>query len=122
MNIIQTLERAAIIAHHRGNSWSDFHQQYSADIHRAEPCDHRAYHRLVCRLLSLVVSGDADGIEPIDAELWLADDTHKPHDTKTQARCLLPLLTIPGVVTADRLAPPDSGSSRQGVAPVGLWE
>jgi hypothetical protein len=31
------------------------------------------------------------------------DEQPSPHDTKTRARCLLPLLTIAGVTTADKL-------------------
>jgi hypothetical protein len=42
----------------------------------------------VRRLLHLVCSGDESGQEPIDAEPWRTDDTGKPSDVGTQARCL----------------------------------
>ena len=90
MNAIQTIERAAIQAHQTGQTWQTFHRKHSSDINRAEPVDHRAYHRLVCHLLALVVSGDTDGQQPVDnddAMPWLSDDQPSPSDTETEARC-----------------------------------
>ena len=95
---VKQLERAALQAHRRGELWRDFHRQHSVEINRAEPCDHHAYHRLVNRLLSLVVSGDTDGQQPLgddDAMPWDRDDQVSPHDSKTQARCLVPLGPLP---------------------------
>ena len=88
MNATHTLERQAIAAHRRGDTWADFHRRHRVEMHRTEPIDHRAYHRLVCRLLSLLTSGDTDGMEPAgDAMPWQADDeSTKPADVGTAAK------------------------------------
>jgi hypothetical protein len=45
------------------------------------------------------VSDIEEGVEPEQVE----PIGSTPHDTTTAARCLIPLLTIPGVVTGDKL-------------------
>jgi hypothetical protein len=65
MTTTQHLERLALAAHAAGKTWAEFWQQHGADVAAAEPWDRRRYHRLVRRLLALVVSGDTDGQEPV---------------------------------------------------------
>ena len=101
MNAIRVLERRAIDAHARGDGWETFWQEHGAQVRAAEPYRRNAYHALVRRLLALVVSGDTDGQEPIDAEPWRTDDTDKPADVGTRARLLAD--AVPGLTTADRL-------------------
>ena len=62
---LKALERAAILAHARSVRWSEFWPTVAADVAQAEPWDQVAYHRLVGRLLALVVAGDSDGAEPV---------------------------------------------------------
>jgi hypothetical protein len=112
MNIVKHLERAALDAHRRGESWAAFWRQHEAAVRRAEPWSQEQYRRLVNRLLHLLVSGDESGMEPVgdDLEPWVRDDeASKPADVGTRARCLLPLLAIPGVTTGDKLSSPPSG-------------
>ncbi|MGA2069371.1 MAG: hypothetical protein ABSG86_30755 [Thermoguttaceae bacterium] len=91
MTMNRALEAAAQAAHAAGKTWAEFWQQHGADVAVAEPWDRRRYHRLVGRLLALVVSGDTDGQEPVgDTMPWEADDCASPtlSDRQTRARCL----------------------------------
>ncbi|MGO9109669.1 MAG: hypothetical protein ACLP9L_10585 [Thermoguttaceae bacterium] len=58
------LERLAIDAHCRGDTWADLWPTVATNVAKAEPWDARRYHRLVRCLLGLVVSGDTDGQQP----------------------------------------------------------
>lgn len=62
---VKELEREAIRAHAAGERWESFWRRIRDDVERAEPVDRHAYHRLVQRLLGLLVSGDISGAEPI---------------------------------------------------------
>jgi hypothetical protein len=89
MNQVKELERLAIDAHHRGETWAAFWNQHGNEVKAAEPYNRQRLRRLVNRLLSLVVSGDLDGQEPPSIlEPWELDDSeaNKPADTGTQAR------------------------------------
>ena len=88
---VKRLEEAALDAPRSGEPWADFHRRHSVEMNRAEPIDHRAYHRLVCRLMALVVSGDTDGQTAVgddDAMPRLLDEQQEqtPSDTGTAAR------------------------------------
>jgi hypothetical protein len=61
---IRALEAAALDAYAAGKTWAEFWQPHGADVAAAEPWDRRRYHRLVGRLLALVVAGNSDGAEP----------------------------------------------------------
>ena len=105
MNATQTLERAALAAHRAGWKWNQFWDEHGGDVCRAEPHNRQRFQRLVRRLLSLVASGDTDGMEPAGAP-WLDDDhaEHpKPADVGTVARIDW---TAAGVTTADQLPHP----------------
>ena len=98
MNIVKHLERAALVAHARGEQWATYWTAHADAIRAVEPYDRGRYRRLVNRLLSLVVSGDTAGQTAVgddDAVPWELDDQPSPHDSKTQARCLLPLTPMP---------------------------
>jgi hypothetical protein len=78
MNAIRTLERHAVRSHRRGIGWSQFWTEHGAEVCRAEPHDRRKFGRLVRRLLSLLISGNCDGQQPIPVgmlwgEPWEAD-------------------------------------------------
>jgi hypothetical protein len=74
MNAHRTLERAAIKAHRRGIGWNDFWHRHADQVRQAEPFNVAAYHRLMRRLLSLVVSGDLDGQQPVGDDMpWERD-------------------------------------------------
>jgi len=87
----RTLERQAIQAHAAGLPWSAWWPTVAAQVAQAEPIDRSAYHRLVNRLLGLLVAGDLDGQQAVgDTEPWEADDTAAVpgiSDTDTMARC-----------------------------------
>ncbi len=93
MNIVKHLERAALAAHARAEQWATFWAAHADAIRAVEPYDYGRYRRLVNRLLSLVVSGDTAGQTAVDDDTmpWELDGQPSPHDSKTQARCLLPL-------------------------------
>lgn len=98
VNMTKQLERRAVEAHRRGEQWAVFWEQHGDDVRAVEPWNRGRFHCLVDRLLALVVSGDTDGQQPIgddDAMSWELDDQVSPHDSKTQARCLLPLRPMP---------------------------
>jgi hypothetical protein len=67
---VKQLKREALAAHRGGDTWGDFWQAHGASVAAAEPLDRGGYHRLVCRLLALVVAGDTAGQYPAgnDAE------------------------------------------------------
>ena len=68
---VKHLERLAVDAHRRGWNWERFWTQHGPEVIAAEPFDAGRFHRLVRRLLSLVVAGNLDGQEPLDVEqLW----------------------------------------------------
>jgi hypothetical protein len=106
MNAIRTLERAALAAHRRGTGWATFWQEHAQAIRQAEPWDRGRFRTLVNRLMHLVASGDGSGEQPAgddDAPPWVVDDAPGPHDSQTQAHCLLPLRALPGVTTANTM-------------------
>jgi hypothetical protein len=73
MNQIRALERQALDAHRRGESWTAFWQQHAEHIRNAEPWSRERFRRLYSRLMALVVSGDCDGMMAVgdtDAEPW----------------------------------------------------
>jgi len=61
---VKALERQAVRAHAAGLRWSEFWPTVAAQVAQVEPHDRRRYHRLVGRLLALLVSGDTNGAEP----------------------------------------------------------
>lgn len=67
MNERTRLERLAVRRHRAGTTWPDFWDQHRLAVLALFPRDHYAYHRLARRLLALLVSGDTDGQQPIDA-------------------------------------------------------
>jgi hypothetical protein len=88
MNAIRILENAAIRAHARGDRWADFWERHAEAVRQAEPVNAGRYRRLVNRLLSLVASGDTNGMVAVgdDDMPWEIDDAHKPADVGTAAR------------------------------------
>ena len=71
----QAIEQQAIEAHRHGEGWGDFFERNREAIRQAEPYDRQRYRRLIDHLLSLVVSGDTNGMVAIgDHEPWLADE------------------------------------------------
>ena len=79
MNTHRALERHALDAHRLGWNWEKFWDRHGPEVRQAEPFNVGRFHKLVRRLLALVVSGDCDGVEPIDGETahgipWEADD------------------------------------------------
>jgi len=88
-----------------GTTWCDYWAAHADAVRAAEPYDRGRYRRLVNRLLSLVVSGDTAGQTALgddDAMPWELDDQPSPHDSKTQARCLLPLQPMPSAMKQTR--------------------
>ncbi len=88
----QALETTAIEAHRAGMSWAGFWGQHSAQIRQAQPWRRPAYHRLVNRLMHLLLTGDGAGQfppeDPDGIESWDRDDAaEQPHETQTCA-CL----------------------------------
>ena len=63
MNVKQ-LEQAAIDAHRRAESWPEFWEQHGRRFQRP-PLGRPALHRMVRKLVGLVVAGDVDGQEPV---------------------------------------------------------
>jgi len=93
-----TLERAAIDTHRRGQSWGDFWQAHGGAVCAAEPFDRGRFRRLVAKLLALVCSGNTGGLRTLgndDAAPWQADDAPAPDDSRTAARCQIPLRPLP---------------------------
>lgn len=91
MNGIQTLERAASAAFDAGIGWNDFWDKHAAAIKAVYPYNRERFRRLVNRLLSLVASGDTDGMMPLDVDdtcPWVADDSEsvQPAPVGTQAQ------------------------------------
>ena len=85
------LERLAIDAHHRGDTWAMFWEQHRHAVGMIEPYDRAAYHRIVARLSHIVTCGDVDGMTA--AGDWEHDDAQAVpvpiiDDTTTAARCL----------------------------------
>ncbi|MFZ1936915.1 MAG: hypothetical protein WCB27_04290 [Thermoguttaceae bacterium] len=65
---VKQLERAALVAHRRGDTWDTFWAQRGAAVAHAELYDRGRFNCLVDRLLSLVVAGDEDEAEPAGVE------------------------------------------------------
>ncbi len=87
------LERAAIKAHKVGQDWETFWQRHEADIRNAQPWNRQAYHKLVRRLLGLVVSGDLDGQHPAgdpDVMPWERDAAIEQHGNAVGLQLSLP--------------------------------
>jgi hypothetical protein len=61
---IERLESAAVAAYRRGDTWRDFYHDVGPSIRQAAPGDHA----VLDRLLSLVTSGDCDGLKPIEVD------------------------------------------------------
>jgi hypothetical protein len=107
MNATRHLELLALDCHRDGSTWAAFWQRHGDDVRKAEPYVATRYHRLVRRLLHLLTTGDESGQEPA-GEPWLLDDVPEqpsPHDSKTQARCLLPLMPTPEGKRGNTTAP-----------------
>jgi hypothetical protein len=68
--IFSDVEQLALLAHRAGERWSTFWPQVAGDVAQLEPYHHGRYRKLVERLLSLVVAGDLDGVEPIGLSPW----------------------------------------------------
>jgi hypothetical protein len=86
---VKELERAAIRAHARGETFTEFWENHEGDLRAAIPHDRRRFGTVYKHLLALVIAGDLSGIEPPGSDecAWLADDeAAKPHDTQTSAR------------------------------------
>ena len=82
----QALERLAVEAHHRGDTWNQFWPGVAAEVSQAEPWDNAAYRRLVNRLSHLLTCGDTGGMLPIDTgwerpAAWELDDLRTEFDT-----------------------------------------
>ena len=86
MAVVQQLEREALDAHARGQSWSEFWPTVADRVRQAESCG-GDYHALVGKLLHLLLCGNVDGAEPVGdgLDLWFLDDA-KPADTGSRAR------------------------------------
>ena len=87
---VKQLKREAIRAHAAGMTWDDWWPTAADQVRQAEPWDRQAYHRLMRRLLGLLVAGDLDGQQPVgDVMPWDHDDERsKPAEVGTAARCL----------------------------------
>ena len=88
MSAHEQLERTALTAHARGDTWATFWRQHGDAVAHAEPYHRGRYRRLVAKLLHLVVSGNPSGMEPA-GEPWLLDEQPQavaPDDTATRAR------------------------------------
>ena len=96
MTTHEQLEHLAIDAHARGAGWTAWWPTVAEQVRQAEPYDRGRYRRLVVRLLSLLVSGDVNGMMAIgddDVMPWVIDDVvtpmtddAKPADVGTAAR------------------------------------
>jgi hypothetical protein len=80
---LEQLERLALSAHRRGQSWSEFWRDHAAAVRQAEPWDNRARHRLIRRLSYLVTCGDTAGMMPLtngwsEPAPWELDDSGPP--------------------------------------------
>jgi hypothetical protein len=85
---IKALERHALDAHRLNWTRDRFWQMHGDAVRQAEPYHRGRYHRLINRLMALVVSGDTDGMEPA-GEPWLLDEQQEQlavDDTTTAAR------------------------------------
>ena len=85
---IRDIERAALDFHRHGIGWSEYWARHADAIRKCEPWSRARFRRLIDKLLHLLTCGDADGMEPTDAEPWVQDDSeaNKPADVGTQAR------------------------------------
>ena len=103
MNQIKALERAALDAFQRGETWAAFWEVHGNEVKAAEPWNRRRFKRLVNRLLSLVASGDTAGMMPVaddDALPWALDDEAiQPADVGTQAKFVWTQLSDNEVMT-----------------------
>ncbi len=84
------LEKLAIAAHRRGDTWAQFWPTVADAVAQAEPWDLAARSKLVTRLSLLVTAGDLHGSRPI-GDWWLDDrasatEPPSPHDSETAAR------------------------------------
>ena len=89
------LERAAVAAFARGDTWTQFFADMGPSIRALEPFNARRYRRLTDHLLCLIVAGDVIGHVPVgdDDETpgWVRDDAlGEVSDTHTNARLLSP--------------------------------
>jgi hypothetical protein len=98
MNTTRHLKHLAIQAHRRGQRWTDFWNERADAVRAAVPYDRQRRHRLVCRLLGLVVAGDANGQTAVgdDDAPWVRDDQPMQivDATRTAARCQLSSLPM----------------------------
>jgi hypothetical protein len=89
MSTVKHLERAALGAHRRGIGWATFWNEHGDAIRMAEPFDRGRYRSLVNRLLHLLTTGEASGMEPAgdDDMPWEVDDQQiQVADTGTAAK------------------------------------
>lgn len=71
------LERLAVEAYERGETWNQFFETHGDAIRKAEPFNRHRYHRLTFKLMAIVTGGNLDGYEPIgmrDPAPWELDD------------------------------------------------
>ena len=90
MNAIRRL-KPAINAYKAGQTWNQFWPTVAEQVQQAEPINVPAYHRVVRRLMALLVSGNTDGMMPVgdDVMPWAADDAQAEQhvdDTHTAAK------------------------------------
>ena len=85
------LERLALQAHARGDTWREFWPSVSNAVAHLAGANRRRFHTVYGLLFGLVVCGDLDGGEPIGSSPWEQDDAPPVPvlgDTITAARCL----------------------------------
>ena len=88
MNPTRTLDRLALDAHRRGDTWATFWASHAEQVRAVDPYNREAYRGLVNRLLCIVVSGTTSGMEPA-GEPWLLDgepEQTQPADVGTAAK------------------------------------
>lgn len=68
------LERLAIKAHTRGETWKQFCAAQGDAIQQVEPFDRQRYRRLENKLMVLVMSGNRKSIPTGDLTSWELDD------------------------------------------------
>ena len=87
MNGTKQLERAALDAHRRGESWQQFMQTHHDSMRACESSDVQRYRALCGRLLHCLATGERSGMEPPNVESpWERNDNVvTPADTGTKA-------------------------------------
>lgn len=83
---MQRLEREAIRAHQASGTWADFWATHAKAIQRAEPWNRRRFHRLLNRLMALVVAGNHDAQHPAGTPPWEVDHEQPEPDCPERYR------------------------------------